>query len=146
MRTSSELPGHTLPPHAADVTGRPAEETTAPDAVKEARDDGDDATEEEEELIQGQESRESVATGTVGEDTASSLAVHGRVLVLGCGSGAVHVMDAWGNVMETRRHHAGSRVTGVSLDRDGEYFASCSEDGKVAVTGVSAENRDRVLQ
>ena len=82
----------------------------------------------------------------LGEDTASSLAVHGRVLVLGCGSGAVHVMDAWGNVMETRRHHAGSRVTGVSLDRDGEYFASCSEDGKVAVTGVSAENRDRVLQ
>ena len=76
MRTSSELPGHTLPPHAADVTRRPAEETTAPDAVKEARDDGDDATEEEEEeeLIQGQESRESVATGTVGEDTASSLA------------------------------------------------------------------------
>ena len=82
----------------------------------------------------------------LGEDTASSFAVHGRVLVLGCGSGAVHVMDAWGNVMETRRHHAGSRVTGVSLDRDGEYFASCSEDGKVAVTGVSAENRDRVLQ
>ena len=82
----------------------------------------------------------------LGEDTASSLAVHGRVLVLGCGSGAVLVMDAWGNVMETRRHHAGSRVTGVSLDRDGEYFASCSEDGKVAVTGVSAENRDRVLQ
>ena len=75
MRTSSELPGHTLPPHAADVTGRPAEETTAPDAVKEARDDGDDVTEEEEvELIQGQESRESVATGTVGEDTAPSLA------------------------------------------------------------------------
>ena len=74
MRTSSELPGHTLSPHAADVTGRPAEQTTAPDAVKEARGDGDDATEEEEELIQGQESRESVATGTVGEEAAPSLA------------------------------------------------------------------------
>lgn len=76
MRTSSELSANTLSPHAADVTGRPAEETTAPDAVKEARDDGDDATEEEEEeeLIQGQESRESVATGTVGEEAAPSLA------------------------------------------------------------------------
>ena len=79
MRTSSELPGHTLPPHAADVTGRPAEKTTAPDAVKEARDDGDDATEEEEEeLIQGQESRESVATIEESDSADSHSQIHSR--------------------------------------------------------------------
>ena len=76
------------------------------------------------------------------KDVASCLAVHDKFLVLGSHWGVVHLLDAMGNSLPARQAQAHTiTVNQVSVDHAGEYYASCSDDGRVVVTGlVSDEN------
>ena len=74
-----------------------------------------------------------------GQQSWTSLAVNSKFMVLGLNDGTIHVVDVLGNPVqykETEKHTA--RVNQLSIDHDGEYFASCGDDGKVIVTGLES--------
>jgi len=74
------------------------------------------------------------------KDRASCLSVHGKFLVLGTGFGVIHLLDAMGNSLSSRTRHPHSvAVNEVSTDHAGEFYASCSNDGRVVVTGLYTE-------
>jgi vacuolar protein sorting-associated protein 41 len=58
--------------------------------------------------------------------------------VLGTDAGVVKILDVDGNCNRSVVAHT-CRVADVSIDARGEYVASCSEDGKVLVTGLYDE-------
>ena len=52
-------------------------------------------------------------------------------------AGALHVLTPSADRMRTLKAHAGA-VSDLSIDRGGEYVGSCSLDGTVAITPLSA--------
>ncbi|OBZ81420.1 Vacuolar protein sorting-associated protein 41 [Choanephora cucurbitarum] len=66
------------------------------------------------------------------KDTASTIRVSERFLVLGTHWGAVHILDFEGNVIKSFSKHAAT-VNSISIDRYDEYVASASDDGKVFI-------------
>eukprot|EP00092_Neocalanus_flemingeri_P033946 GFUD01036912.1.p1 GENE.GFUD01036912.1~~GFUD01036912.1.p1 ORF type:complete len:874 (+),score=241.55 GFUD01036912.1:57-2678(+) len=71
------------------------------------------------------------------KDVASCLAVHNKFLILGSHWGVIHLLDAMGNSLPSRQAQAHTiTVNQVSVDHAGEYYASCSDDGRVVVTGL----------
>jgi len=74
------------------------------------------------------------------KDVASCLAVHSKFLILGSHWGVIHLLDAMGNSLPSRQAQAHTiTVNQVSVDHAGEYYASCSDDGRVVVTGLYTE-------
>jgi vacuolar protein sorting-associated protein 41 len=93
------------------------------------------------------------------QDLATCLAVHARHLVrfhansgmlrenvewlgvllqiLGTQSGAVHIFDHGGTLKRTIKAHR-QRVNDVCVDWSGDYVASCSNDGTVLISHISA--------
>lgn len=57
--------------------------------------------------------------------------------VLGTQSGNVHVLDHAGTLKRTIKAHR-QRVNDVCVDWSGDYIASCSNDGTVLISHVSA--------
>ncbi|KAI8813292.1 hypothetical protein BJ742DRAFT_746816 [Cladochytrium replicatum] len=85
--------------------------------------------------------------GTLGEmlkkDNVSSFAVSDRFLALGTHGGIVHILDINGN--DTRRFECHSAtVHELCIDNTGEYVASASDDGKVVINNLYA-NETQVL-
>jgi len=71
------------------------------------------------------------------KDAASAMAVHSKFLVLGSHWGFIHLLDAMGNCLPARQSQAHTiQVNQVSVDHDGEFYASCSDDGRVIVCGL----------
>lgn len=77
-------------------------------------------------------------------DAASCLAVHTKVLALGTHSGVIHILDHLGNSIRTSHLHA-TTVNQISIDENGDYIASCSDDGKVVVLGLYNSDHNRVV-
>ena len=74
------------------------------------------------------------------KDVASCLAVHSRFLLLGSHWGVVHLLDALGNSLPSRQLQAHTiTVNQVSVDHAGEFYASCSDDGRAVVTGLYSD-------
>jgi len=75
------------------------------------------------------------------KDVASCLAVHSRFLLLGSHWGVVHLLDALGNSLPSRQLQAHTiTVNQVSVDHAGEFYASCSDDGRVVITGLYSDD------
>ncbi|KAI8803585.1 hypothetical protein BJ742DRAFT_828067 [Cladochytrium replicatum] len=105
--------------------------------------------EEEESLEDDEEPKLKYARlkGTLGEmlkkDNVSSFAVSDRFLALGTHGGVVHILDINGN--DTRRFECHSAtVHELCIDTTGEYVASASDDGKVVINNLYA-NETQVL-
>ena len=76
------------------------------------------------------------------KDVASCLAVHSKFLILGSHWGVIHLLDALGNCLPVSRPgQAGHTITvnQVSVDHAGEHYASCSDDGRIIVTGLYSD-------
>jgi len=74
------------------------------------------------------------------KDVASCLSVHNRFLILGSHWGVIHLLDAMGNSLPSRQAQAHTiTVNQVSIDHAGEYYASCSDDGRILITGLYSE-------
>ncbi|XP_072029867.1 vacuolar protein sorting-associated protein 41 homolog isoform X2 [Amphiura filiformis] len=79
------------------------------------------------------------------KDAASCMAVHTKFLAIGTHWGAVHVIDHQGNTIEGKEFNKHTTtVNQISLDRNGDYIASCSDDGRVAITGLYENEHDQV--
>lgn len=71
------------------------------------------------------------------KDAASCIAVHTKFLALGTHLGVIHILDHQGNNIRSKELllHV-TTVNQISIDDKGDYLASCSNDGKVAVHGL----------
>ena len=75
--------------------------------------------------------------------SATSISTHDRFIAVGFTSGEIALFDFYGNCLQdTPKKVQSTRINQVSLDKDGEYFASCSEDGEVVVTGFSSSEKE----
>ena len=80
------------------------------------------------------------------KDVASCLAVHSKFLILGSHWGVIHLLDAMGNSLPARQSQAHTiTVNQLSVDHAGEYYASCSEDGRILVTGLYSEDNSLAI-
>ncbi|KAI7904801.1 uncharacterized protein BX663DRAFT_503574 [Cokeromyces recurvatus] len=66
------------------------------------------------------------------KDTASILRVSDRFMALGTHWGAVHILDLEGNVIKSFKNHSAT-VNDISIDKNNEFIASASDDGKVFI-------------
>ncbi len=114
-------------------------------------DDESDTDEEEEEPKLKYErltSPDLKSQDILGRDSASSICLHSRILVLGTHGGKVHPLDLMGNKLrqqEQQQQSASSQVgivNQVSLDHTGEYVASAASDGKVSIRGLLTSEQD----
>ncbi|XP_015603848.1 vacuolar protein sorting-associated protein 41 homolog isoform X2 [Cephus cinctus] len=75
-------------------------------------------------------------------DAASCIAVHPKFLCLGSHWGMIHLLDHQGNNIRSKTLQAHTvAVNQISIDLNGDFIASCSDDGKVFIYGLySTEN------
>ncbi|KPU75594.1 uncharacterized protein Dana_GF22734, isoform B [Drosophila ananassae] len=74
-------------------------------------------------------------------DAVTCTAVHPKFLILGTFRGRVYLLDHQGNSVDSQlsksgRHTHQVAVNKVDVDPKGEYVATCSDDGKVNITGL----------
>lgn len=70
-------------------------------------------------------------------DSASCVAVHPKFVCIGTAWGVIHLLDHQGNNVRNKELRAHSvAVNQISIDANGDYIASCSDDGKVFVFGL----------
>ncbi|KAF8771255.1 Vacuolar protein sorting-associated protein like [Argiope bruennichi] len=71
------------------------------------------------------------------KDAASCIAVHTKFLALGTHLGVIHILDHQGNNIRNKELllHV-TTVNQISIEEKGDYLASCSNDGKVAIHGL----------
>ena len=76
-------------------------------------------------------------TDILKKDAASCLAAHAKFLALGTHWGVVHVLDHQGNKIQDREFPSHTTtVNEISIDGNGDYIASCSDDGVVSINGL----------
>ncbi|KAF9282310.1 Vacuolar protein sorting-associated protein 41 [Mortierella alpina] len=69
------------------------------------------------------------------KDSASCTTVSDRFLAMGTHWGVVHIMDFDGNENQKFQAHSAT-VNDLSVDLDGEFIASASDDGKVVINAL----------
>eukprot|EP00960_Hanusia_phi_P075784 768466-Hanusia_phi.AAC.5 len=107
--------------------------------------DGDGDSLEEEEEEEEEEPRlkyqrlGNSASDILKRESASAVRLHEKFLALGTVEGWIYILDFDGN--EVRRFGAHTAIVNdLSIDRAGEFIASCSDDGTVVINGLfSAE-------
>lgn len=80
------------------------------------------------------------------KDGVSYLAAHPKFLCIGTNWGSIHLLDFEGNIVNNRqlRSHTVA-VNQISIDSQGEFIATCSDDGNVFVYGLyTTENAQEV--
>ncbi|XP_019888291.2 vacuolar protein sorting-associated protein 41 homolog isoform X1 [Ooceraea biroi] len=79
-------------------------------------------------------------------DAASCIAVHPKFLCLGSHWGMIHLLDHQGNNVKSKTLQAHTvAVNEISIDDNGDFIASCSDDGKVFIYGLySTENNHNI--
>ncbi|CAM8892626.1 unnamed protein product [Rhodiola kirilowii] len=75
-------------------------------------------------------------------DAASCVAVAERMIALGTHDGIVHILDFLGNQVKEFPSHT-SVVNDLSFDIDGEYVASCSDDGCIVINSLFSDENMR---
>ncbi|KND01521.1 uncharacterized protein SPPG_03320, partial [Spizellomyces punctatus DAOM BR117] len=72
---------------------------------------------------------------TLKKDAVSAMAVSDRFLALGTHWGIVHILDLIGTDVKRFNCHSAS-VNALSIDSNGEFVASASDDGKVVISSL----------
>lgn len=83
------------------------------------------------------------------KDAVSCICVHTKFICLGTQWGVIHLLDHEGNTVPIGSQEGESKelqahavaVNAISVDANGDYIASCSDDGRVCVRGLySSDN------
>ncbi|KAJ3308452.1 Vacuolar protein sorting-associated protein 41 [Blyttiomyces sp. JEL0837] len=115
------------------------DDTTDEDEDEEEEDDEDDDDESDEESDEEPKLKYQRLAGTLAEtlkkDAVSTMAVSDRFLALGTHWGVVHILDLNGNDVKRFECHSAT-VNEISIDTNGEYVASASDDGRVVVNSL----------
>ena len=117
------------------------EETDDRDNDEEGDDDDedDDDDEEEEEELEPRLKYERLGNDLsqiLSKDAASALSVHPKFCALGTHWGVIHILDPQGNNIVGKEINAHTTtVNQITIDAAGDHIASCSDDGRVVITG-----------
>ncbi|KAF7274362.1 vacuolar protein sorting-associated protein light isoform X2 [Rhynchophorus ferrugineus] len=69
--------------------------------------------------------------------SATCIAIHTKFICLGSHSGIIYILDHQGNSIKGKELKAHSvSVNQISIDQNGEYIATCSDDGRIFVYGL----------
>ncbi|KAJ1561457.1 hypothetical protein HK405_003882 [Cladochytrium tenue] len=101
------------------------------DDGEEEEEDDDDEEEEDDEDEEPKLKYQRLAgtlSDTLKKDAVSTMAVSDRFLALGTHWGVVHILDLNGNDVKKFEAHSAT-VNEISIDTNGEYIASASDDG-----------------
>ena len=115
--------------------------------------DDDDEEEEDDEEMEPRLKYERLSSdlrSILSDDSASCIAIHPKMMMLGTHWGKTHQLDAMGNVIGGGSGNGSAAsggehsvtVTQMSIDHIGEYVASASIDGKVCVRGLLSSDVD----
>lgn len=85
--------------------------------------------------------QESIST-LIGGDKITAMGLTGRGFVLGCESGRVYIVSFAGKVVKRSSPHT-KTVNSVSVDYDGMFFATCSDDGTVVLQSMHLKMEDQ---
>ncbi|ALC40404.1 lt [Drosophila busckii] len=113
----------------------------------------DSGSEEEEEEVEPKFKYQRIGNdlkNILNTDVVTCSAVHSKFLIFGTFRGCVYLLDHQGNSVESNlsngdRHTHSVAVNHIDVDPKGEYVATCSDDGKVNITGLfSCENNQNL--
>eukprot|EP01135_Chromosphaera_perkinsii_P002515 Nk52_evm31s224 gene=Nk52_evmTU31s224 len=82
-----------------------------------------------------------ILTEVLQKNAATCLAVDDKFLALGTQWGSIYILDFDGNEIRHFNSHK-ARVNGISIDLNGDHFASCGEDGKVVICGLYSDDQN----
>ena len=125
------------------LSAESSQEPTEDEEDDEGEEDEDDE-EEAEDLVEPKLKYERLGNDVkevLKNDAASCLAVQSKFLVLGTHWGVVHILDLQGNRVKQFPCHS-TTVNEISIDSNGDYVASCSDDGYVVVNGLYATDQN----
>ncbi|XP_033639458.1 vacuolar protein sorting-associated protein 41 homolog isoform X2 [Asterias rubens] len=114
------------------------------DEIESESDDDEDSIESEEPKLKYERIRNTLED-ILSKDAASCMAVHTKFMAVGTHWGMVHVLDLQGNNIEGKEFAKHSTtVNQISLDSNGDYLSSCSDDGRVAITGLYEDEFNQI--
>lgn len=85
------------------------------------------------------------------KDAVSCICVHTKFICIGTRWGVIHLLDHEGNIVaisqdgKTEFQAHTIAVNQISVDQNGDYIASCSDDGKVVVYGLYSNDNTHNL-
>ncbi|CAG9831675.1 unnamed protein product [Diabrotica balteata] len=75
--------------------------------------------------------------------SATYIAVHPKFICLGSHWGVIHILDHQGNSIQGKELKAHTvSVNQISIDSNGEFVATCSDDGKVFIHSLFSKEND----
>ena len=86
--------------------------------------------------------QESISTVIGGHEKITAVGLTGRGFVLGCESGRVYVVSFSGKIIKRSSPHS-KAVNAVSVDHDGIFFATCSDDCTVVLQSMHQKVEDQ---
>lgn len=113
-------------------------------------DDSEMEEEEEEEDVEPRLKYERLGNDLplfMAHDFPTSLAVHPKFIALGTNLGRIRLFDHLGNCIHQSPELVGHSiaVNCISIDDNGDYLVSCSDDGKVIINGLYTTENNIVL-
>lgn len=121
---------------ASEESGSGSEYETESGSGSEETDSEEDSDDDDEEPKLKYQRLGASVTEILKDRAATCLAVAGKFLVLGTDWGNVHVLDTIsGNECKTYQTHE-ARVNDISVDKYGDFIASCADDGKVCLRSL----------
>jgi WD40 repeat protein len=111
------------------------------DSLSRDDEDEDEEGEDEEPRLKYQRLGGSVPS-LLSSDAASCLTVAERIIALGTHDGTVHLLDFQGNQVREFRAHTAT-VNEVSIDSNGEFVGSCSDDGTVVISSLYTDEKEK---
>ncbi|GJR32413.1 vacuolar protein sorting-associated protein 41 [Tanacetum coccineum] len=115
------------------------EEEQEEEEEEETEDEEQEQEEEDEPRLKYQRMGATVPT-LLSSDAASCVAVAERMIALGTHAGSVHILDFLGNQVKEFRAHTAA-VNDLCFDLDGEFIASCSDDGSVVIISLFTDEK-----
>ncbi|XP_059151993.1 vacuolar protein sorting-associated protein 41 homolog isoform X2 [Physella acuta] len=113
-------------------------------------DEDDESDSEDSEDIEPKLKYERLAndlTSILSKDAASCISVNPKFLVLGTHWGNIYILDHIGNRISDKGITAHTTtVNQISIDANGDFMASCSDDGKVVITGLYSSDSNQVVE
>ncbi|KAK3916032.1 Vacuolar protein sorting-associated protein 41-like protein [Frankliniella fusca] len=111
---------------------------------EESGDESDDSEESEPKLKYNRMKNSLVNIFT--KYAAKCISVHPKFVCLGNNWGMIHLLDHLGNtVLEELRLHS-TDVNQISIDSNGDFIASCSDDGRVFIQGLYSSDNNQELK
>ncbi|KAG9442877.1 hypothetical protein H6P81_018731 [Aristolochia fimbriata] len=114
--------------------GRTENGVDGDDEREEVEEEEEEEEEEDEPRLKYQRMGGSISS-LLSNDAASSISVAERMIALGTHDGTVHILDFMGNQIKAFHAHAAT-VNDLSFDGEGEFIASCSDDGLVVINSL----------